>query len=184
MNIFVLDSDPDTAALYHCDKHVLKMILETGQLLCTAHWVLWAKQLGKERSDFRLVRDLQQFLLESVPKDRQPPWKLTHINHPCSVWVRETVSNYHWTLRLMGSLLQQYKRRYKKRHKSTTVYEWLVENVPPGIPDEYVTDHPLCMPDECKVGNDAVASYRKYYTERKAYMAKWKNGVTPPWWAK
>jgi hypothetical protein len=38
MNIFVLDKDPHAAAHYHCDKHVVKMILEAGQMLCAAHW--------------------------------------------------------------------------------------------------------------------------------------------------
>jgi hypothetical protein len=37
MNIFVLDNDPFKAAEYQCDKHVVKMVLETAQLLCSAH---------------------------------------------------------------------------------------------------------------------------------------------------
>ena len=37
MNIFYLHSDPKTCASMHCDKHVVKMILETAQMLSTAH---------------------------------------------------------------------------------------------------------------------------------------------------
>jgi len=39
MNIFFLDEDPTLSAQYHVDKHVVKMILETAQLLCGAHHV-------------------------------------------------------------------------------------------------------------------------------------------------
>ena len=35
MNIFVLDQSPTTAARYHCDLHVSKMILESAQMLST-----------------------------------------------------------------------------------------------------------------------------------------------------
>jgi len=182
MNIFVLDSDPAAAARYHCDKHVVKMILETGQLLCTAHWVHWLRELGKSRSDFRLVRDMIQFLQAKVSEEKRPPWKLTHMNHPCAVWCRENTANYYWTLRLMRSLLDQYTLRYEKKHKSELVYKWLDENVPPGIEEARLSSHPICMPDECKVEGSVVDSYRKYYIEKKSYMAKWRAGNKPSWW--
>lgn len=37
MNIFVLDTCPRQAAKYLCDKHVVKMVLESAQMLCTVH---------------------------------------------------------------------------------------------------------------------------------------------------
>ena len=37
MNIFHLHKDPKICAEYHCDKHVVKMILETAQMLSTAY---------------------------------------------------------------------------------------------------------------------------------------------------
>ena len=40
MNIFYLDKDPVKAAEMSCDKHVVKMILESAQMLCTAKRVL------------------------------------------------------------------------------------------------------------------------------------------------
>ena len=67
MNIFILDEDPKRAAEYHCDKHVCKMILESGQMLCTAHWIRWLNHLGKSRKDFRLVRDMQNYLYANIP---------------------------------------------------------------------------------------------------------------------
>lgn len=35
MNIFVLSEGPVEAARMQCDKHVVKMIVETAQMLCT-----------------------------------------------------------------------------------------------------------------------------------------------------
>ena len=40
MNIFYLHENPEICAEYHCDKHVVKMILETAQMLSTAHRII------------------------------------------------------------------------------------------------------------------------------------------------
>ena len=171
------------AAKYHCDKHVCKMILESGQMLSTAHWVAWLDILGKSRKDFKLVRDMKQYLSENVPKECQPPWSLTHAEHPCSVWVRQTTSNYYWLARLMENLLLEYSRRYdNKQHKSIPVQKWLFENLPPEISDLPLTDHPICMPDDYKVSDDPIQCYREYYLKDKVRFAKWKTGNVPPWW--
>jgi hypothetical protein len=181
VNIFVLDEVPKKAAEYHCDKHVCKMILESGQMLCTAHWVLWLNELGKTRSDFRLLRDAKNYLVENIPKNKQPPWSMTHVNHPCSVWTRESISNYKWHLSLMSSLLSEYTLRYKRIHKAEKVFTWLSQNLPPGLPDIQFSRHPICMPDDCKIGHDVIASYRKYYKVHKKRFAKWKTSE-PHWW--
>jgi len=183
MNIFVLDRDPKTAARYHCDKHICKMILEAGQMLSTAHWVSWMEELGITRSDFKLVRDLKSYLSQNVPSDKKPPWSLTHINHPCSIWTRETISNYCWHARLMRSLLDEYSKRYdNKIHKSESVWKWLDKNIPPNIKNEPLTDHPICMPEEYKISKSPVECYREYYLKDKVRFAKWKNGNIPNWW--
>ena len=190
MNIFVLDTDPRAAALYHCNKHVLKMILETGQMLCTSHWMHHLWNADKSLSDFKRVRDAQGWLYENVPKKEQPPWKLTHARHPCTRWVSENVSNYGWTLTLGESLLTQYTVRYNKKHSTYYVFEWLRENYPPGIADGYITNHPVCMNDEYKVydsyGNiSAVDSYKQYYILDKSRFAKWEpHARTPTWYEK
>ena len=182
MNIFILDEDPQLAASYHCDKHVCKMILESGQMLCTAHWVSWLTDFGKKRSDFRLVRDMQNFLFEHVPEQKQPPWKLTHLNHPCSVWTRETKENYVWHHGLMGFLLDEYSERYNRTHKSEKVWSWLLENTPVAFSDSGLKPFPICMKEEYKVSNDPVECYREYYIKDKVRFAKWKKGNVPQWW--
>ena len=182
MNIFILDEDPQLAASYHCDKHVCKMILESGQMLCTAHWVSWLGHFDKKRSDFNLVRDMQAFLFEEVPAQKQPPWKLTHLNHPCSVWTRETKENYVWHHGLMGFLLDEYSKRYHRTHKSEKVWSWLLENTPVAFPDSGLKPFPICMKEEYKVSDDPVECYREYYIKDKVRFAKWKKGNVPKWW--
>lgn len=155
MNIFVLDTNPKTCAVYHNDKHVVKMILETAQLLCGVHWMTEGGQY-----------DI--------------PYKLSHKNHPSAIWARECVENYIWLCDLGLELCNEYTYRYGKRHKSQDIIEWCLLNVP-NIPEKGdVTPFALAMPDECKVG-DAVASYRAYYMAEKRGFAVWKNRETPEW---
>ena len=151
MNIFVLDTDPKTCAVYHNDKHVVKMILETAQLLCGVHWVL-----GSEA-----------------------PYKLSHKNHPCAIWSRESLSNYLYLCDLGLELCKEYTYRYGKRHKSQDIIEWCLVNKP-NINDIGFTTPPKAMPDEYKV-TDVIESYRNYYRGAKIDFAKWKNRETPNW---
>lgn len=155
MNIFYLDDNPFTAASFQCDKHVVKMVLETAQMLCTAHHIL-----GKPEENF---------------------YKKTHVNHPCSIWVRESIENYMWTFDHFLGLGQEYTRRYKKKHKSIEKLEYALRAIPAGIEKTDWTDPALAMPDEFKT-NDPVESYRQYYKSKDIVM-KW-TGQDVPWWYK
>ena len=183
MNIFVLDKDPRRAAEYHCDKHVVKMILEAGSMLCTAHWLGWARMLKAPPMKSKL---LQQWLYDNVPKDLQPPWKMTHANHPCTQWTRHVWGNYMWHSRLGLALCDVYTERYGKVHKSHEVHRWLNRHIPPTF--EATVENPVgmtpfavCMPDECKVPDDPVESYRSYYRMHKVKMARWAHSEKPVW---
>jgi hypothetical protein len=155
MNIFVLDEDPKTCAKMHCDKHCVKMILETAQLLCGVHHTI-----GNEA-----------------------PYKLSHRNHPCSIWVRECLENYVWLCDLGIELCKEYTYRYGRRHKSQDIIEWCVINLPNIRENGELTPFKLAMPDECKINEDPVSSYRKYYVDFKSGFAKWKNRDTPQWYS-
>ena len=152
MNIFFLDFDTKKCAQYHCDKHVVKMILETAQLLCGTHWVI-----GNEA-----------------------PYKLSHKNHPCAIWTRTSLSNYLYLCDLGLELCKEYTYRYCKRHKSQDVIEWCLINKP-NLHDVDFTSPPLAMGDEFKIGNDVIESYRNYYREGKKLIVSWKNRVIPSW---
>jgi len=155
MNIFFLDWDVKKCSQYHCDKHVVKMILETAQLLCSAHHIT------------NQVTD-------------QIPYKLSHKNHPCAIWVRESLSNYLYLCELGLELSKEYTYRYGKRHKSQDVIEWCLTNRV-NIPDKGFTEPPKAMPDEFKV-KDVVQSYRNYYMGPKSKFAVWKNRNVPEWY--
>ena len=156
MNIFVLDRDVRKCAQYHNDKHVVKMILETAQLLCGVHHMV------EENTD-------------------EVPYRLSHKNHPCSIWVRENISNYLWLCELGLELCKEYTHRYEKRHKSQDVIEWCLINLP-SIPEEDFTEPPKAMPEEYKV-DDVVQSYRNYYLGDKKYFSKWKKREVPYWFS-
>jgi hypothetical protein len=157
MNIFFLDENPTLSAKYHVDKHVVKMILETAQLLCGVH----------HTTD--QVTD-------------QVPYKLSHKNHPCAVWARESLSNYLYLCELGLELGKEYTYRYGKKHKSIEVIEWCIVNKP-NIPDIGFTTPAMAMPDEFKV-DSVVESYRNYYMGAKSDLASWKNREKPFWFGK
>jgi len=154
MNIFFLAWDTKKCAEYHCDKHVVKMILETAQLLCGAHHV-------------------------THQVTHQVPYKLSHKNHPCAIWVRESLSNYLYLCDLGLELCKEYTYRYGKRHKSQDVIEWCITNKL-NICDKGFTEPPKAMPDQYKE-KDVIKSYRNYYIFEKFKFAVWKNRETPDW---
>ena len=144
MNIFVLDYDIRKCAEMHKNKHIVKMPLETAQMLCSVHHVI------SEREDI--------------------PYKLAHKNHPCSIWARECAENYLWLCGLGIELCREYTKRYKKLHKCQEVIEWAILNMPTNlIVNGGITPHALAMPNECKIG-DAVESYREYYRVYKKHL--------------
>ena len=185
MNIFVLDHDPKTAASYHCNKHVVKMILEAGQMLCAAHWLHLLKNYYKgDISDFNRVRDIQSWLIDNTHPLEQPPWKLSHMRHPCTLWTNDSLSNYNWHWDLGVALCKEYTSRYQKTHKSEAVLDWLGKNKPRLMIDKGLTPFAVCMKEEYKVPNDPVQSYRNYYIQDKVRFAKWEPRSTMPDWFK
>jgi hypothetical protein len=152
MNIFILDEDIETCARYHVDKHVVKMILESAQLLSGA------------------VR------LSGIDAG----YRLTHQNHPCSIWTRESLSNWIWLRDLTAALNDEYRFRYCKsiNHKS---YDIVRDMPQPNIDDIGLTRFQMAMPDEYRT-DDVVESYRIYYKQDKRDIAAWKNREQPYWW--
>jgi len=185
MNIFMLDRSPRVAAIYHVDKHVVKMILETAQLLSTAHRVLDGKEVIEqkyvERSAPAKYRNIKRWKLDDPDLD-QKLYKATHVNHPSAIWCRSGLDQYRWTYDLMFHLMLEYNYRYKKTHKCDELLDPLW-NAPKNIDVEAPwTEATPAMPDDCKVEGDSVASYRNYYIQHKSRMAKWTNRAIPRWY--
>lgn len=153
MNIFVFDREPAICAQHHSDSHVVKMILETAQLLSSAHWMTGGTA----------------------------PYKLTHKNHPCSVWTRECIENYNWLLSLGFELCKEYTLRYNRVHKSQEVLEVLSQTVPNITRYGEMTEFPKVVSENC-VQNTVIESYRTYFCKEKKHLAEWTNRYIPFWY--
>lgn len=151
MNIFYLDENLKLNAQYHVDRHVVKMILEQTQLLCSAHWM----------------------------NQSSAAYKLTHQNHPCSIWTRTSLQNYIWLCHSTLALCEEYTYRYGKIHKCESIVISLLE-YPPKIKDKGLTERPKCMEDEYKK-DSVIESYREYYRKGKVHLHSWKKREIP-WW--
>jgi hypothetical protein len=152
MNIFVLDTDIKTCAEYHCDQHVVKMILESVQILCTA--------LNK--------------------KGFTTPYKSTHQKHPCVLWAEESYDNFDWLKNLTLALNNEYKFRFERDndHKSIGV---LAEIDHYTFESTGLTEFAQAMPDQYKVEGSAVEAYRQFYLGEKMHFARWTKRDIPHW---
>ena len=141
------------------DRHIVKMPLESAQMLCTAHRIL---------DDVSVVAGV-------------PIYKATHKNHPSAVWVRQSTENYSWLYRHFMALCDEYTLRYGKTHLCDTKFHLALSHLPKNLPYGDFTEPPACMPDNCKIDGDTIASYRKYYITEKRHIAYWKTNI-PLWY--
>ena len=176
MNIFVLDNDPQYAAIMMCDKHVVKMIVESCQLMSTAHHVVDGMQITRVAKNGRKFSTYEASNLIGVPAFL----RCTMINHPCTIWTRESIANYQWLWVHTTELLHQYSIRYNKDHTYTKLVKETLVSVPRNLQALRQTPFAQAMPDQYK-NQDAVEAYRQYYICEKARFAKWKNAATPLW---
>lgn len=151
MNIFYLDEDFQLNAQYHVDKHVVKLITEQNQLLSSVHWL----------------------------NNSEAPYKLTHKNHPCAIWARESKSNYIWLCNSTLALCKEYTFRYGKIHKGEEIAIWHLNHLP-NIVDIGITARPKCMDDIYK-RDSVIESYREYYRIGKTHLHSWKKRNKPEW---
>lgn len=152
MNIFVLDTNPELCAKYHSDKHVVKMLLETAQLLCSAYYFTGKAELS--------------------------PYKLTHAKHPCSIWTRESLANWRWLRQLAIELYKEYKYRYNNKiHKSGELILQLQE---PNLIDIGLTKFCQCMDFQYK-NFSPVQAYRDYYKGAKQHLLQYTRREIPNW---
>ena len=178
MNIFVLAHKPHVAARMHCDKHVPKMIVESAQMLSTAHRILDGKPYrAPSKSGKTMVMHYHLW------KNNDVIYKAAYAGHPCTQGVMQSDLNYRYLFSLFSGLLTEFQLRFGKEHKSAQLHHSLMD-----LPDNINTDlgqtpFVLAMPDECKTPSNAVASYRNYYHTYKARFAKWDKGrPAPHWW--
>ena len=159
MNIFYFDECPIYSAQAQPDKMLVKMPLETAQMLCTAHRELDGDEYA----------------------DKVGLYKKAYINHPCSIWTRECNQNYSWLYAHFLALGTEYTYRYGKTHKSVDKLSRALVHFPRNISLKPMTPVPQAMPDQYK-NDDPIKAYRNYCINEKTY-AKWEKGRDKPeWW--
>lgn len=168
MNIFVLHWKQRKVARWHCDKHVVKMLLETVQLLYTAHWCLTYRELDECTGAQQLA--IRQRKLEVPDKMKSAPLNLSgkhyrpcHSFHPCARWTRQASGNYKWLAKLGLELAREFEFRYGHQHSCQIHAEWLARHVPSGIPKKPLQNFVLAMDARFKVSGDPIVSYRHFY---------------------
>jgi len=181
MNIFYLHKDPIEAAKQSCDKHVVKMIVESAQMLSTAHRMIDGNLYTDKTKAGRKIKRWKH----PNPNMEKTLYKACHTGHPSTVWVMESAYNYHWLYKHMMALNTEFKMRYGHilDHKTVQLLEGALMYPPKNISlNTIATDPPPAMPDYCKIPGDSVASYRKYYIYEKQRFATWKSPSTVPAW--
>lgn len=151
MNIFFLDQDHVLNAMFHVDRHVVKMPLEACQMLSGAY-----------------------------PKEIAP-YKHTHVNHPMAQWARQSKSNFYFTVNYAISLCEEYTFRYGKRHSCQNVAEWFLKNEPNIKDFQKTEPPRCFSNFVIPVTNSVVDDYRNYYLTAKQHIFNWKKRDIPNW---
>ena len=176
MNIFYVDEDPMDAAQALVDKHVVKMILESAQLLSTAHRVLDGQEIEGKSATGRKAR---RWILPDARDDVM--YAATHINHPSAVWCRTSVRNYDWLVDHFYALMREYNHRYNKSHKCYGELSYMLQSPPHNLKAWEWTEMPSCMAEEYIISDDPIINYRNYYRIGKSNLHKWTNRQPPEW---
>ena len=171
MNIFVLNDNPILAAINLCDKHIPKMIVESAQMVSTAHRVLDGTMYIAYTKNKRKIK---RWSLESDTDFNTPRlYKAAMVNHPCTVWTRDSSDNYMWLCVHALQMISEFKLRFSNTHKSEAILLWCMNNKPKNILDGKLTPFAQAMPDYCKIEKDPVLAYRNYYINEKSNIAYW-----------
>ncbi len=177
MNIFYTDPNPDICATSMVDKHVVKMILETAQLLCTAHRVLDGE---KQPALTKTGRKTSRWVL-SDERDSQL-YVATHLNHPSAIWTRYNSANYTWLYEHFLALGREYTHRYGKVHLTLSKMKDVLAVLPQNIVrSNAMSLMPSCMDKQYIISDCPVTNYRNYYEYGKADLHRWSKRLPPHW---
>lgn len=159
MNIFVLDRNPQVAAEYLCNEHVIKMLTESVQMIATTSILLGG---------------------ESPPKKNGDPYKISHQWHPCTKWVMDSRDNWEWLVAHALGIAGEFRKRYGKEHAGERSLMYAISHCTAPA-ERGMTPFALCMPPEYK-HRDAVVAYRQFYLGEKSRFAAWEPRATTPEW--
>lgn len=157
MNIFASDHNPTLAAQALDDRRLIKMVLETAQILSTA-----TEAIGRYGFDAL--------------------YKPTHQNHPCTLWAKHSVGNFMWLVQHGFALAEEYQYRFEKQHKSFAIIQTCMNCVKIGnFPQIERTQFVNCTKFNL---DDPILAYRaclqsKWHDDGKA--ARWTKRGAPSW---
>lgn len=178
MNIFFIDKDPVIAAQMQCDKHVVKMIIESAQMLSTTHRMLDGVEYFDMSTGDRRIR---RWRLED--EREWVMYKAVHVNHPCTVWTRDNSANYLWHYEHFVALCDEYTYRYGKTHQTDRLLRRSLARLPDNIRQSgTITQPALAIEESCKTAEDPVECYRQYYeTKQNRFDMRWTRRHVPNW---
>ena len=192
MNIFALSKDPRQSAIEMLDKHVVKMPTETCQMLHTNILYMAYRQTNDKEPQ---LKDLKAFHVACGSRLMKPAM----LNHPSTIWARQSRENFVWLFEHGLALCQEYTHRYGKVHGSfsrtndVNIHEDLIYRH--GFPHNGLTPVTIAMFDKYRLDEKeyynrnpsakdwefVIASYRHYYLAGKWELATWKT-KSPDWW--
>lgn len=190
MNIFILSKSRDyethmaEQAWFHCDKHVIKMIAESVQMLVTA-----LSYGSNYDPDIGNVAD--SYTRSMLPCN---PLARSMHKHPCSIWTMQNITNFTYVAELAIALCNEQQHRWplNARHQ---YHEWLLDvqkvltmlrwgKKAGRLPDNFAVavknDMLRSVATEHQI---AVGIYRAYYRVDKTAFATWKRRPIPAWFA-
>ena len=185
MNIFALSRNPQEAAQQMLDKHVVKMPTETCQMLHTnALFFDYIEHYGEEPT----LAQLKEFHRDIGSNLMKPAM----LNHPSTIWARQSPHNSEWLYRHGMALCDEYTHRYEKTHGSKERILDVAHKVKTNTDWKKATAVTIAMDDKYRLdyNNDidmwdfVIKSYRHYYLEGKWKFAEWRKNRMPEWWPK
>ena len=156
MNIFVTDSCPIQSARNLPDKHIVKMPLETCQMLAII-FSDWYYGVGK------------------LYKSDGTPYRTAHgafRNHPCTQWAAASQYNLAWLIRHGYALCDEYNQRYGKVHtcfdvivQAERIFHRSFSHINSlSQASRRVVDFTRAMPESIKFDTtiDTITAYKRY----------------------
>lgn len=158
MNIFALHPSPIISAHWLCNHHIVKMLSESAEMM--------------------LLAQAEQGMKIPVTGIR---YRLSHKNHPCTIWASANGSNYYWLWRHAVAMCNEYWKRYGQWKGCTHDYQWEIlgwlskwndadlKSYRMGEP----TNFALCISNFVPTpwSHDEHEVYRQYYISKK-YTSK------------
>ena len=182
MNIFALSRSPKDSAQQMLDKHVVKMPTETCQMLHTNSLHFDYIEHYDEEPTLAQLKEFHRDIGSNLMKPAM-------LNHPSTIWARQTPNNTRWLYEHGKALCDEYTHRYGKVHGSQSRILDIAHMIEEDSQWVNATPVTIAMDDKYRLdyNNDIdkwdfeIKSYRHYYLEGKWEFATWKT-QPPNWW--